>query len=306
MRITFGIHIGKRVKDLPTDRLQSFSEYLAENPVGKGDPVKWRVDRAHLISAIDRELAQRDEDDGDDDTTFSEGPVPLGKLLTRGETAVYLGLLYLLERNDGRQPFPATFEAYADILGGSKTSWASARAKLIEHGFLIEDSPGHVAFVDPAHRTEAVPYCLKPLLLLVSLVGESKATTLYNDTVQPVYETVEKALVILGAQKSVDEVFKAEARKKLRKLLSGRRGYTVRDAITVAQWGRRMYDTGEERWHKMVDLQYLWNPTHFASALIAAQSAPAKKDVFTVMDSPDEQAEMATEWQAKLKRKGLK
>lgn len=305
MRITFGIHQGKTVKSLSTDKLQAFSNWLEENPVPKDAPARWRVERAHLVSSIDRELAQRDDETEDEDTTFTEGPVPLGKLLTSGETRVFLGLVFLLERNGGQQPFPATFESYADVLGGSKTSWASARQKLMEHGFLIEESRGSIAFVDPRERTEAVPYCLKPLSLLCFLVGDSNSNTLYSGTVQPVYETVEQALAILGAQNSVDEVFKAEARKKLRKLLSGSRGYTTRDAIAVAQWGRRMYDTGEERWHKMVDLLYLWNPTHFAAALIAAQAAPARKLGIGGVDTPEDRAAFKSEMDAKMRRMGL-
>lgn len=305
MRITFGIHQGKTVKSLDTDKLQSFSNWLDEHPIAKDAPVKWRLERAHLVSAIQRELGTRDDESTDDEVQDPlDGPIPLGKLLTSGETRVYLGLLVLLDRNDGKQPFPASFESCAEIMGGSKRAWASTREKLMHYGYLIETSRGELAFNDPTKSTTLVQYPETPYKLLASLVGESKATTLFPGTVPTVYDTVDEAIKILGAQ-DADEPLKAEARKKLRKLLAPGRGYTVRDALAVAQWGRRMYDTGEERWHKMVDLLYLWSPTNFHAYLTAAQSAPAKKPGFTIMDTPEGAAEMDAEWMATLKRKGL-
>jgi hypothetical protein len=302
VRIAFGIHQGKTVGALSTDALQSFSDWLEEHPIARDAPVKWRLERAHLMSAVARELGER-EDETEEEDVLVDGPIPLGRLLTSAEKNVYLGLVFLLDRNDGQQPFPATFEVYAEIFGGSKTSWTSAREKLIHHGYLTATARGEVAFLNPSDSTDATQYCRKPLFLLCSFVGESKETTLITSTVSPLYQTVDKALEILGAQNSVDEKFKHEARKKLRKLLSGSRGYTVRDALTVAQWGRRMYDTGEERWHKMVDLQYLWNPAHFAASLIAAHSAPAKK-VYSITADPTEREELHQEWLDTLKRKG--
>ena len=305
MRITFGIHQGKTVKSLATDKLQSFSDWLDENPLKKDAQPKWRLERAQLRNAIDRELGGRADEAADDENEydFNNGPIPLAKFLLAGETRAFLGLLYLLEKNEGLQPFPATFEAQREIFGGSNRAWSSMREKLMTFGYLVETSRGMVAFRDPSMSTTVTSYHGKPLFLLLTFVGESKDTTSLPGTVSERYRAIDEALEILGIKNKIDQAFKDAANKLLKKLLNAdTRGYTVRDVKIVAEWGRRMYDTGEERWHKMVDLLYLWNPTNFHAHLTAAHSAPAKKPGFSVIEDPIQRAAYAEEAKEKIRK----